>query len=662
MKNLLICCLSVLLIAAAPAPRGFVNDFANIIPDDREAAIETALQSYEKETTIEIAVETTDSLQGEEIEDYANTLFRQWGVGKQGADNGVLVVIAPNERKYRVEVGYGLEGDLTDADADIIARENLVSAFRANDYAGGVEHLTQALIKHLGTMAPEQREIIRRKMKEASEKRAELARAELGELVVTILGFVLIVGAVWLFVHEIRKLLERAEKRKRNAQRRAALRTRLSLVQPAVTQLMTERSALDLPNLPVWMQDDKEQHGGAFGSALETMVETRKRIELLIPTNIDEAEKLAETIDTSLGTAKQSLELLRTIPEQVRAFRDATERAVTGVCAEIDELVARAASLTKKQYRVADLVPALDLDRLQHEKESITALLANRGEGPQDASEVVNDKATRLHAKVRSLREALDSAVQTQSASQRRIGEIQRRVQMFPQLLAEHRERLARLRDSAPRNRWASFMERLPVFERTLGGVAPRLEVAERANGMDKQLFADAAATIATMSATLASIDASVAEAKTLESAIEQAKREYPNQLRSVQSALTAAKHLSADSDVGTGAKSRLAEAQRILDNIRMDTPPIDWIGACELVEQASAKVNQGSRLAQSDIDAAERERRRQRDEEARRRRLAEESSYSSSLSSYGSSSSDSSSNFSFGGGGSGGGGASGSW
>lgn len=660
MKRLIIGCLSLLLIAAAPIPKGFVNDFANIIPDDREGGIEKNLQDYERATSIEIAVVTTASLEGREIEDYSNDLFRSWGVGKRGADNGVLVVIAPNERKYRVEVGRGLEGDLTDADTSSIAQESLVSAFRAGDYAGGIDALTRALVNHLGAATPEQRTLFHKKMALAASQRAEKRRTEFYNFLGTLFVVVLSVVVVLLLIGSACILFKSLQRWRKNVQRRKILRDKLLRIQPELTRLLAERSAIDLPNLPAWMQDDKEVHSASFGTALEEAFRIRKETELLIQPDIEEAEKRKEDLDEQLEAAEKSLESLRTLPEQVQAYRHETEGVVTQACAAILTLVAQATSLEKKRYRVTDIVPTLDLNRLTQEKKSIQLLLDTRREGPQDASEVVYDKATRLLAKVRSLQTDLKAGIEKQSASARRIKALQKRIQGFPALLSEHRARLERLRSLAPRQRWAALVEGLPVFERTLEGIAPRTEAANRANGMEAQLFDEAAATLTAAETALGVIDASVSEAAALESEITKAKKDYPVKAGAVERAVSAAERLMTDSDVGSGAKNRLMEATRLLASLQSGSVLTDWIAMVGLLEQASAKANQAAQLAQGDIDTAERERRRRRDEEERRQRLAREESSSYSSSSFGSSGS--SSGFSFGGGDSGGGGASGGW
>ena len=100
---------------AFPALSGRVVDGAGIIPQDRRAQIDARLAAHEAKTTDQIVVATLPSLQGYAIEDFANRLFRFWRLGQDKTNNGVLLLVAPTERKVRIEVGYGLEGALTDA-------------------------------------------------------------------------------------------------------------------------------------------------------------------------------------------------------------------------------------------------------------------------------------------------------------------------------------------------------------------------------------------------------------------------------------------------------------------------------------------------------------------------------------------------------------------
>jgi len=121
-----------------PKPTGRVNDFADLIDAATEAEIDRRLAQLEQQTSSEIAVATVHSLDGMPVDEYANRLFQAWSVGRANEDNGVLVVVAPNEREMRIEVGYGLEGVLPDGLAGQIIREQFTPRFRENDYAGGI--------------------------------------------------------------------------------------------------------------------------------------------------------------------------------------------------------------------------------------------------------------------------------------------------------------------------------------------------------------------------------------------------------------------------------------------------------------------------------------------------------------------------------------------
>ena len=135
-----------------PKSTGRVNDFANVIDAATEAEIDRQLDQLEQKTSSEIAVATVSSLDGMSIEDYANRLFKEWGVGQARQDNGVLVLVAPNDRAMRIEVGYGLEGVLPDGLAGQVTRDEFLPRFRDNDYSGGIRNgvnrLAQIVEKH----------------------------------------------------------------------------------------------------------------------------------------------------------------------------------------------------------------------------------------------------------------------------------------------------------------------------------------------------------------------------------------------------------------------------------------------------------------------------------------------------------------------------------
>jgi uncharacterized protein len=123
-----------------PPLTGRVVDAADILDTPTRSAIATMLTTLEQKTTDQFVVATVASLQGESIEVYANRLHNRWALGRKDKNNGVLLLVAPTERKVRIEVGYGLESTLTNAIAQEIIDRTIVPRFRAGDMAGGVAH------------------------------------------------------------------------------------------------------------------------------------------------------------------------------------------------------------------------------------------------------------------------------------------------------------------------------------------------------------------------------------------------------------------------------------------------------------------------------------------------------------------------------------------
>ncbi len=134
-----------------PALTGRIVDQANVIPAQSRAAIETKLKDLEAKSGIQLVVATVSSLEGQEIEPYANALFRAWKLGQKDKNNGVLLLVAPKERHARIEVGYGLEGTLTDALSKIIITNAMIPRFKTGDYGGAIERGVDDIIAVLTT-------------------------------------------------------------------------------------------------------------------------------------------------------------------------------------------------------------------------------------------------------------------------------------------------------------------------------------------------------------------------------------------------------------------------------------------------------------------------------------------------------------------------------
>ena len=122
-----------------PHPQGPIYDQADLLPPDAEAALDQRLRAFDAQTGDAVIVATVDSLQGDDIDDYAAKLYADWGIGGKERDTGVLLLVAPNEHKVRIEVGYGLTPYITDILSGRIIRDDITPKFKQGDMAGGIE-------------------------------------------------------------------------------------------------------------------------------------------------------------------------------------------------------------------------------------------------------------------------------------------------------------------------------------------------------------------------------------------------------------------------------------------------------------------------------------------------------------------------------------------
>ncbi|HSM95877.1 MAG TPA: TPM domain-containing protein [Rhizomicrobium sp.] len=137
-----------------PQLTGRVVDGAHVLSPDVQAQLTQKLADLEQRTSRQLVVVTLPSLQGYEIEDYGYQLGRAWGIGQKKLNNGVLFIIAPNEHRTRIEVGYGLEPILTDALSSVILQERVLPKFKSGDMQGGIVAGTDAIVQQLLLDAP----------------------------------------------------------------------------------------------------------------------------------------------------------------------------------------------------------------------------------------------------------------------------------------------------------------------------------------------------------------------------------------------------------------------------------------------------------------------------------------------------------------------------
>lgn len=152
--------------AELPALTGRVVDGANVIEPGTRESITRQLEAFETKSSDQVVVVTVPDLDGQDIESYSNRLYRHWALGQKQENNGVLLVVAPNDRKVRIEVGYGLEGTLTDLLSKLIIENSIIPGFRSGDYSGGIARGVNDIIQVLSGDSAELEARAKRNIKE----------------------------------------------------------------------------------------------------------------------------------------------------------------------------------------------------------------------------------------------------------------------------------------------------------------------------------------------------------------------------------------------------------------------------------------------------------------------------------------------------------------
>lgn len=136
-------------IPEKPNPPKLVNDFANFFTEENRRALETKLVAYDDSTSTQIAVVTVETLNGYAEDDFALRLGRKWGIGQKGKNNGILILLAKEERAVSIELGYGVENYITDSEAKRIIDNVMVPQFKQGNFYAGVDAATNDIIAML---------------------------------------------------------------------------------------------------------------------------------------------------------------------------------------------------------------------------------------------------------------------------------------------------------------------------------------------------------------------------------------------------------------------------------------------------------------------------------------------------------------------------------
>lgn len=656
-KNILIALLLLLLLPALafayPNPKGHVNDFANVLSSREESRLEEKLRAFEKQTSIEVAVVTTNSLNGEEVKDWTFGIASQWGVGKKGKDNGIVICIAPSHRKYYTAIGYGLESELPDGKIGAMQRDILPPFFRAGDYYGGINMLVDAIITVLGTSSWEEREAIKaQKAEEERLAKEKAARAFKMWVIIVLASCILVLFVVVLVVC--------AHRRKKLAELKSKIDKDLNDADSEIKVLgMKADEATKLSKtFPQWAQKEASnllaQANGIYeacqkdGQSISkdcTQMRLRDKEGMLsriksFKANLSEVHKLVAD------------KALFELPKRVKDFQDGSYSKYTFLAESVSELESLLSKSASKGFWVNEESKVIESVKSGYEKVELPA-----DPEPFFDYRPAYKALTELMGTLQALREGFEQKLSLEKSTREAISSLPSRIRALEKGHKSQFRSLEILESENPKGVWRSISDNFKKVPYILSGAENKIEEAKKLNSMEVQEFFRAAEAVDSVASVLneASEDIQAVPEKLEE--IAEAKAKVPELLKSAEAAVSKAVKKSKDSDVSSGTKRKAKDAKAKLDAVKskLQEPKVGWVSVASELPEIEAQANEAYRKAKKEIDDAEDDR----------------SSWSSSSTSIsigggggfgGSSGGGISSGGGFGGGSFGGGGAGGTW
>lgn len=665
-----VCFSNIATAVTYPNLRGYVNDFANVIPKETEEGMESFLADYENKTSIEIVVVTTPTLEGLDVADWTMGLVsrdgaKEWHIGKKGEDNGLVVVVAPNERESRIEVGYGLEGEITDLIAGRITKNQMIPAFKEGKVAKGINNALKAITQKLGYSSTEERAERKRLAKEESKRKMK----QMGATGAIIAALMTLVYAIYRGIKFIKAYF--AERR-----RKKELRERLYKDLESLKEFKeaTQEQACNLEaiagNVPAWVASIvKEQ----VENALNKVVLLSHLIEQIGSNIKDDPDTSYDLLDhTAFHLKSEIMDSLSRGQKSLNTFADqrttakSTVNDITAILAFIERDLASA-------LEEGFVFPNLDMG-LEKDLKSLDERLSSDDTGRGSNIRAISSGIEALFEEVKAEYAMISSITSSKKRVDEAIPLLATRKVATTNDLEEAREVFAEITAQNPKSVWVEAEKRLDLIPRELLDAEALLSQAKKAGSMQEQKFTNALSYIKAVRQIIDESDLAIQAVEDLRNNIAEAKIKQPKFLRDAKKRLESASKFVGNNDVDfeverepakysdpkmslqqklDKAKAEFKESQRMVKD-----EPVDWIylvTILSLVISLSAEVIKHS---EADIQATKKERKRLAAKKKKKRR---EDSYSST-GSYSSSSSSSGGFGGFGGGGFGGGGASGSW
>lgn len=626
-------------------PVGFVNDFANKIDDTSERKIEQQLSNYEKATSIEMTIVLPKTLDGHEIEEWTMGLAEQWKVGKKGKDNGLIIVIATKERKWRIEVGRGLEGDITDLVAGRLGDNVLVPFLKKENYVDGVSALVDATIKILGQYSAADRALMMQEKAEAER----IAKEKTKENVIIVVLILVVLTALFFFVIFIRSLIKKIRERGRietlkNHLQEQALQLESVLHEKEKT---LQEIKIDRASLPVWSEEKCKTLSEVVSRKISQGKKELADIEGMITSNPDMTKELLDNIRATLDQIDDNTEKVRFLPQEVEQVnKDAhvsvknLTRSLTNAIKEVEEVCQSGIEVDSSRAQ---------LQELQKRWNVLHATYQKNGIGRDDLSLEIDLGAKEIATEVQKVIQTVSSLSEKREKVRMFLTQSSEKVQSLRSGILVHQNMLQKMQEMYPEKVWKEVAEEYTRSESLIANLSKLILMVTGILLVKESDILSATAKITEaeeLCETIASLQSNVFS---LNDKIKNAQSEVEKNMISAVEKVSEAEHFISESDVGANAKSIIREAADGLRSAQahVEQKMVDWIALAIIVQTVILTAEEAVKKAKEDINSAE--------------NAAQKAQSNNSSSGVTNISSDTNFN-GFGGGNFGGGGASGSW
>ncbi|MEI8252427.1 MAG: TPM domain-containing protein [bacterium] len=599
-------------IPARPNPAQLVMDYPGVLQPEQLQALKQKLVAFDKKTSIQLQVVIMDDIDGQIAGDVALEILNQWGVGQKKLNNGLVFLVVKynanaisklSKKKHcdcSIKTGYGLEQYITDALSKRILHQIFIPLAKNDQYYEGINASIDEMIKELGDAGWQQRKEFEANKKAESEQ----TMRDFGHNLLMFILIAIVLGLlIWLFIR-VRKETLKAQELK---QRKESLKKSFSEAKSKFENFLV-MIPNDISSYPSWAV---ELHTKIINNIDRAIKQPAKSVidefPTIIETNMVRASQILSILTGCVSEMEKSIAELETIPNDIKKYRDeapvklkAAEDRLQNFSVSIQEFKQKGFKLTSYEDKLSNFKLLLSKT-----KEKVNS--------KQDNGKDICLESNAIKEAIEKTMKVMQSYLDNRESTSKIIASINSEISNLPSKREAAQKVLDQLKSENPKENWE-------LLDKLFGGLAPLLSLcqlkkdeAENKNGMDVQDFDTAKSLADEANEKMMRILNCLLEIHHRKDEIINAKASFESLLSTTQKEITDAENKTSDSDVKSGAKTKVMDAGRKMKEAKNETSNslINWLLVVELLNKSRSLAAEGYRMAENDIQQAENERAR---------------------------------------------------